>query len=420
MSFADGYLAGSTISGRLIEERPDKNTGIIIIIPAFDEPGIIFTLRSIEKCYKPDCAIELIVLVNAPRGSNDEQLRQNERTLDELSKWKPGNSNYSFKLHYYDTGLRNDRQWGVGMARKMAMDEALRRFNDIDNPGGVIVSLDADCGVAENYLLEIYSKLYLEEKRKACSIGFEHPLSGDLSDDVYSAVSLYELHLRYYYQALKYTGFPHVFHTIGSAIAVKANVYAGAGGMSKKKGAEDFYFIQKIIPAGGYFYLNSTCVYPSPRPSARVPFGTGPVISGLLEQLNQDYFSYSPDAFKYLKVLFSNTGFLYKAGEKDRQRVFMSLHPGLQMFLEANKWSEKLNEIEANTSSEASFIKRFFNWFNMFRVVKYLNYSHNEAGLKKIPVMMAASEILKIKGSAYIPGDPFDMLRLFREMESQA
>ncbi|HKL67928.1 MAG TPA: glycosyltransferase family A protein, partial [Bacteroidales bacterium] len=210
MSFANGYLAGSTISGRLFEEKPDKNTGIIIIIPAFDEPGIIFTLRSIEKCYKPPCPVELIVLVNAPAGSNDEQLRQNKLTMSELSKWKSGKSNNSISLHYYDTGLRNDRQWGVGMARKMAMDEALRRFNDIDNPGGVIVSLDADCRVSENYLLEIYNKLYLEEKRKACSIGFKHPLSGDLSDDVYRAVSLYELHLRYYYQALKYTGFPHV------------------------------------------------------------------------------------------------------------------------------------------------------------------------------------------------------------------
>ena len=35
--------------------------------------------------------------------------------------------------------------WGVGLARKTGMDEAVRRFNAINNPEGIILNLDADC-----------------------------------------------------------------------------------------------------------------------------------------------------------------------------------------------------------------------------------------------------------------------------------
>jgi len=42
--------------------------------------------------------------------------------------------------------------------------------------------------------------------------------------------------------------------------------------MNRKQAGEDFYFIQKLMPLGGYFALNSTAIYPSPRESSRVPF----------------------------------------------------------------------------------------------------------------------------------------------------
>ena len=43
--------------------------------------------------------------------------------------------------------------WGVGLARKTGMDEAVRRFDIINNPEGVILSLDADCTVEHNYFV---------------------------------------------------------------------------------------------------------------------------------------------------------------------------------------------------------------------------------------------------------------------------
>ena len=70
---------------------------------------------------------------------------------------------------------------------------------------------------------------------------------GKFDDNSYKAVWLYELHLRYYKQALQFTGFPYYYHTIGSAFAVNAEVYCKQGGMNRQKAGEDFYFLQKII-----------------------------------------------------------------------------------------------------------------------------------------------------------------------------
>ena len=77
--------------------------------------------------------------------------------------------------------------------------------------------------------------------------------------------------------------FPFAFHTIGSSMAVRASSYMRQGGMNKRKAGEDFYFQQKIIPLCGFTECNSTVVYPSPRPSYRVPFGTGRAMLGYLQ-----------------------------------------------------------------------------------------------------------------------------------------
>jgi hypothetical protein len=393
MDVVSDYLANRALTDRLFAEIPEKNTEIIVVIPAFDEPGIIFTLNSLLECLQPPCAVEVIVIVNAPQWADEQALQQNISTCAMMAEWKQTNKGSFIKLLFHDTGVQGDG-WGVGMARKTGMDEALRRFLYLDNLSGLIVSLDADCLVSEDYFRELYNELYLPDRRKACSLYFEHPLEGDMPREVYDAIAQYELHLRYYLQGLKYAGFPWVFHTVGSAFAVKAETYARAGGMSKKQGAEDFYFIQKVIPAGGYFSLNSATVIPSPRISARVPFGTGPVMARLINK-HEDYLSYDIAGFTHLKDLFDKVLLFYSAGADKYGELYAGLHDSLRDFLDMNDWKNKLSEIRSNTSTPDSFRKRFFNWFNMFRVVKYLNFLHSESYTEKIPVGLAAALLLE-------------------------
>jgi hypothetical protein len=107
----------------------------------------------------------------------------------------------------------------------------------------------------------------------------QDPPPENLVTEVFDAVANYELHQRYYLLAVRYTGYPYAFHTVGSCFAVRAEAYCRAGGMSRRQAGEDFYFIQKLAGQGGFTECRSTSVYPSPRPSDRVPFGTGPDIS---------------------------------------------------------------------------------------------------------------------------------------------
>ena len=67
---------------------------------------------------------------------------------------------------------------GAGLARKLVMDEAIRRFNTIGNSQGIVLSLDADTTVAQNYLTSLHSHFRNNPTVVGCSIYFEHALSG--------------------------------------------------------------------------------------------------------------------------------------------------------------------------------------------------------------------------------------------------
>jgi hypothetical protein len=418
MGFASGYLAERALFPELIKEAPDKNTGIIIVVPAYDEPGISRLLDSLAGCYLIPCAVEVIIVINAPEGATAESITNNELTFENILSWKHRNTDCFFRLFTILAEPVPVRNWGVGLARKTGMDEAVRRFNTLNRPDGVILNLDADCLVAANYLVSVYNEFLRRKERVACSVYFEHPLSGtDFPESVYKYIGLYELHLRYYLQGLIFTGFPYVFHTVGSAIGVKTLPYIKAGGMNRKQAGEDFYFIQKLVPAGGYFSLNSTVVYPSPRPSFRVPFGTGASITKLTESDEPLLLTYNISAFKELKTFFQLSEDYYYYGQENFALFYKSLPAGIKSFLGEKELSDKMLEIKNNTSGFQSFKKRFFGWFNMFRIVKYLNHVHSGIFEKK-PAITAAISLLDVKGIHLNSNDPVALLHFFRSLET--
>lgn len=416
MGFASGWLKNRALFPEFISDRPSDKTGIIVVIPAYNEPGIKTVLDSLLKCSEPDCKVEVIVVVNAPEAAPAEHLENNSLTIQNIESWKIENKNSFFRLFSFtaDPILTG---WGVGMARKAGMDEALRRFDAILNADGVILCLDADCTVSDNYFTSVCNELLKHRDRSACSIHFEHPLSGDeYTHQRYNDIALYELHLRYHYQGMIYAGFPYVFHTVGSAMAVKAGMYVKAGGMNRRQAGEDFYFIQKLVPSGGYFSLNSATVYPSPRTSFRVPFGTGASMEKLSKVPGSPLLTYNIKAFDELKSAFSGIADLYSSESSDLQRSYNLLPESLMLFIKEKEWTEKMNEIKNNTSSFSSFRKRFFDWFNMFRIVKYLNFVH-QGHFEKRPVVVSASNLLEHKGIDVKSMNAAELLLVYRSLE---
>lgn len=416
MAFASAWLREKALFQQFISETPHPGTGIIVVVPAYNEPGITSMLDSLTACTRPGCETEVIIVINAPPDAPEKHREGNRLATEKIERWKKQNEDYFFRLFIIEPWV-SFPDWGVGLARKTGMDEALRRFDAIDKPCGVILCLDADCTVKQDYLASVSCELLERKDRNACSVYFEHPLSGsEYPGSHYRSITLYELHLRYYYQGLKYSGFPYAFQTTGSAMAVKALAYMKAGGMNRKQAGEDFYFIQKLAPSDGYFYLNSTAVYPAPRTSYRVPFGTGASMEKLTREAETEYLTYNFQAFRELKTTFGMTEYFFGPESDKLNDAYGKLPQGIKMFIGEDEWRGKILEIRNNTRGFQSFRKRFFGWFNMFKTVKYLNFVHQDV-MKKIPVEKAAAELLRHTEINSGLSNAGELLDLYRSLE---
>jgi hypothetical protein len=189
--------------------------------------------------------------------------------------------------------------------------------------------------------------------------------------------------------------------------------------MNRRQAGEDFYFIQKIVPAGGYFYLNSTTVYPSPRLSLRVPFGTGPVMARITAMDRPSLLTYNIKAFTWLRSFFDLTTVFYDAGKRELEEYFTRVPEGILSFLEGKDAFNKVMEIKNNTSQFSTFKKRFFTWFNMFMVVKYLNHVH-QSFFTKEDVIKASGSLLNYTGKEICSHDPLYLLDVYRSLEKRS
>ncbi len=369
-----------------IQEPMHAGTEIIVTIPCFNEPDLKASLLSLSANDDPGCLVEIIVVVNAHADVPEEIKQQNEFSVKSARSLKEHLPSWLTLHVLHETDLPK-KHAGVGLARKIAMDEASWRFESAQETNGVIVCFDADSACDSNYLLAIRTHFTQNSKTPGCSIRYEHPLSGSEYDSsLYDGIAQYELHLRYYTMQQKWLELPYAFQTVGSSMAVRWADYQLEGGMNRRKAGEDFYFLHKIIARGNFTELTNTRVIPSPRPSDRVPFGTGKAVQEFLDANGAELTTYNPASFDDLKVFLEL--------ELCEQMRTASLPESISSYLESVKWTEVRAEIAANSSSPESYAKRFFRWFNAFRLMKYLHYSRDHFH-PNIPVILAASTVLQ-------------------------
>jgi glycosyltransferase involved in cell wall biosynthesis len=378
----------------------------IIVIPARNEPQLIATLRSIMEAQQPNSSYEVLIVFNHSEADTKEIKADNLASYTTCVNWlKEQNHAHIHPIEAFDLPSKHA---GVGLARKIGMDEALRRLEGI--PGGFILCLDADCLVASNYLLSIESYFKEHPEIDGASIYFEHPLH-ELSNDQKEGIIQYELHLRYYNQILRFAGHPFAYHTVGSSMAVRTAAYVKQGGMNKRKAGEDFYFLQKIIQLGSFGEIKNTVVYPSARLSDRVPFGTGRAMKEWLNENKSDLLSYHPEVALHLKKLVDNI----RLKGKDIQ--LQELPSSIIQFISKEEWESKLDELRSNTKSKAAFIDRFFAWFNLFICFKYVHYFRDNIQAN-IPVREAAAQFLLMENSEIEKGSSTAaLLAEFRKRE---
>lgn len=334
---------------------PDENTEIIVVIPSYRETQLLHAVESLVRCEPPAFKVLVLIIVNEPENADPITTNLNEVATQQLSELKVPEF---MKLVIHRAELPQKKA-GVGLARKLGMDEAARWFNVLGK-NGIITCYDSDCNCDPSFFKEIH-KTVLHKKLDAGVIFYEHPLTN-------SEIIQYELFLRYHIDALRFAQYPYAFQTLGSCISVRSFTYQKSGGMNTRKAGEDFYFLHKIIPHCQFGEINGASIYPSPRESDRVPFGTGIALTKIA-QLDQ-YLAYAPESFITMRSLFNQLEAFYENSE-------VILAESIKAFHQAHDFEAALNQMRDNVSSFSTFKKRFFTWWDAFRALKYVHFARD-------------------------------------------
>jgi glycosyltransferase involved in cell wall biosynthesis len=419
LSLIDKYLQHYSTSEKWdLIANDTENISQVVVIPAYAEREMLFhTLASIAK--NPPSSLEysfILCVINNKDNSSPAVIENNRQTmeyLDALVKKKPlGKVNvdqrlYSLLLTLSDAKLKlgyinasskgyeiPQNLGGVGTARKIGMDMALHLLKKSSTPRNLIISLDADTLVQNNYLSAIRN--YFIKRVKTAIVAYEHQMP--LSFEEQAAICCYEIFLRYWVLGLKYAKSPWAFHSIGSTIVTTTESYLEVRGMNKREAGEDFYFLSKLAKIGKIGYIKETCVYPSSRPSARVPFGTGKRIQRFLAGVQEDeYLLYDPYIFVILADWLQLMNDQFICGEDEILIKTKRIHPTLTSFLKKCDFATVWSKICRNAKDEKTLKRHFNDWFDGFKTLKLINYFTKEV-YPQINMFDALDRILSMSG----------------------
>ncbi len=352
---------------------PPSDLEMVVVIPAYKESQLDLAVHSLLACSEVACRVILLIVINAPEQSSLDDLNLNQRAYEEIKQIKGTDQ---ITIQVVNIGLPQKKA-GVGLARKIGLDEAVRWFKKL-NHSGILVCFDGDCRCSDTYLSAIYSA-YKNQNLNAGILAYEHPL------DLESGIIPYELGLRYYTDSLRYSGYPNVHQTLGSCITINSDHYCKHGGMNTKKAGEDFYFLNKIVRKPGFAEINEALVYPAARISDRVPFGTGRALIGYQVDKENIISTYNPLIFEDIKIFMTSLPEIIQGQSPN-------FPTAIQKFLNAVDFYQKLDKLLKNCRNLTSFYKQFYDWFDYFMILKMIHFSRDhvhtntplEAGLNHL------------------------------------
>jgi hypothetical protein len=353
---ADGYFAG------------------VVVIPALAEEDNLFATLASLATNPPEWLARFLVLVvvNHREDAPAEDKEDNRRTLQRLAAGPPGLA--GLRLAWIDAaspGLELPvKGGGVGLARKIGLDLALHRL-DHDSCCPLLVGLDADTLVEPSYLFALAGH-FRGTAAGGGAIPFRH--RPGRSPEEQRAIVLYELFLRHYVLGLRNAGSPYAFHTVGSAMACTASAYVRSGGMNTRTAGEDFYFLQHLSRTDGVAPVRGTTVHPSPRPSHRVPFGTGRAVSRRLAGDAGAITFYRPECFRILGAWLALVGSRLDSDGGGIMRAAAGISPHLAGYLVQARFADSWAGLHRNHRTPERLLRAFHGWFDGLRTMKLVHY----------------------------------------------
>ena len=87
------YLNRFSFREQIINDKPNTDLGIVVVIPCCKETDLLRSLKSLHDCNQPNCSVEVIVVINASENAGKSVVNQNEKTLIEAVSWQKENRN---------------------------------------------------------------------------------------------------------------------------------------------------------------------------------------------------------------------------------------------------------------------------------------------------------------------------------------
>ena len=393
--FIENYIRSKSAGEWALEGKKMESISSAIVIPAIAEyeniPRLINSLSLNSNEFLKKTAI--VFVINNLSSSSDDIKENNRQTISYLKEIIGADEFIDLNIGFIDASSPGkelpQKDGGVGLARKIGMDLSLTIFDYSSIEKKILICLDADCTVSDNYVESVTTE-FNEKNMNAASIRFEHNIEFAENPE---AIICYEIFLRYYVLGLKFAGSPFAFHTIGSSMACDVDSYVKIGGMNKRKAAEDFYFLEKLGKVVKVKSINSAVVYPSSRGSWRVPFGTGQRVNRFISHTHDEYSLYSPESFIILKNWLS----LFNVSKDSHSSILheaKKIRPALYHFLQEQKFGEQWEKILLNSKSEEQLSIQKKLWFDGFRTLKLIHYLRDN-GFPNINMFDAVDELLR-------------------------
>ncbi|PKN89209.1 MAG: hypothetical protein CVU51_01490 [Deltaproteobacteria bacterium HGW-Deltaproteobacteria-1] len=393
----------------------------VVVIPAYAEKDLLFTTLA-SLAANSDASLEktlILCVINNKTDAPTADKDNNRQTISLLGslisrqafpEFQPADdllfaikkiSERPVRLGYIDAsshGLEiSARTGGVGMARKIGMDAALRVLKSSADEPRLMISLDADTVVGPDYLASV-RKAMSSGKAQTGIVSYEHNIPADETGR--RAICLYEIFLRYWVLGLLYARSPYAFHSIGSTIVTKADAYLAVRGMNRREAGEDFYFLNKLAKIGPIRRIRETVVYPSARISTRVPFGTGAAVEKISRDDNSGNDLYDPRVFSILKKWLDLMNQSFSLSASRILDMARDIDPGLESFLTLRGFPLVWPKIRGNVKDQKTCERQFHGWFDGFETLKLVNFLTREF-YPKVSMISALKNILEMSDMKY-------------------
>ncbi len=257
-----------------------------------------------------------------------------------------------------------DPKYGVGLARKIGNDIALKLIhsNNITSPW--LFNSDADVALPDTYFA--ISRHFLSSA--ACYLyPYQHTQTGNKELDL--AMSQYQNYLNHYVEGLKAVGSYYAWHSLGSILCINANHYAMVRGFPKRSAGEDFHILNKLTKVGKIQQLAKPVIEIETRLSDRVPFGTGPALNDILN--NQPKRHFKAENFQLLQQWLECWGELWNT------KALPELDSRIVEFINDNNIQALIGHSFKQSQSEKAFIRHMHVGFDALKTLQFLKYMND-------------------------------------------